>query len=153
MKSKILDEDIKTIVEDIKSEAKKFSGKTILITGGAGFLGKYFLLTFDYLNKNVLEKPCRVISIDNFITGSKYPVEEGPNFKAIQHDICKPLKIEEDVHFILSAAGIASPKFYRKHIIETIDVGIFGTKNMLELAKEKNVEFKAVSDFQSITFP
>jgi nucleoside-diphosphate-sugar epimerase len=97
-------------------------------------------LTLAELNKNVLENPCRIISVDNFITGSSYLLEEGRNFKAIKHDVTKPLKIDENVDYIISAAGIASPKFYRKFIIETIDVGVFGTKNMLELAKEKNVK-------------
>jgi nucleoside-diphosphate-sugar epimerase len=140
MNNKIIEEDIKTIAEGIKEETKKLSGKTLLITGGAGFLGKYFSLTIDYLNKNILEKPCKIISIDNFITGSEYLIKDSENFKAIQHDVTKPLKIDEDVHFIIHAAGIASPKFYRKYIIETIDVGVLGTKNMLELAKEKNVD-------------
>ena len=140
MKSKILEEDIKTIAEGIRGEAAKLSGKTLLITGGAGFLGKYFLLTMDYINKNIIEKPCNIISVDNFITGLSYPIEESQNFIAINHDVAKPLKIDEDIDFIISAAGIASPKFYRKFIIETIDVGVFGTKNMLELAKEKNVK-------------
>ncbi len=140
MKKGILEEDIENIAKRIQSEAKKLEGKTLLITGGAGFLGKYFILTIDHLNKHQFEKPCRVISVDNFVTGSAYPIAEGPAFKAIQHDVSKPLNIDEPVHFILSAAGIASPKFYRKFIIETIDVGVFGTKNMLELAKEKKVE-------------
>jgi len=50
------------------------------------------------------------------------------------------LKLDEPVDYILSAAGIASPRFYRKYKIETIDVGVLGTKNMLELAREKNVK-------------
>jgi len=140
MTNKITEQDIETIANDIKEEAKKLSGKTLLITGGAGFLGNYFIGVIDYLNKNILEKPCRIISIDNFITGVSYKTEEGPNFKAIKHDIKEPLKIEEDVDFIIHAAGIASPKFYRKFKIETIDVATIGTKNMLELAKEKNIK-------------
>ncbi len=136
----IIAEDIKSIATDIGPLAQKLSGKTLVITGGAGFLGNYFILTIDHLNKHVLEKPCRVISIDNFITGLSYHVPEGPMFKAIKHDISTPLKIDEDVHFIIHAAGLGSPKFYRIHKIETIDVGTIGTKNMLELARQKNVE-------------
>jgi len=140
MKSKILEEDIRNIAKNIGSDSSKLAGKTLLITGGAGFLGKYFLLTIDYLNKNILEKPCRVISVDNFIIGSSYPIEEGQNFRSITHDVTKPLDIEEDIDYIISAAGIASPKFYRKYIIETIDVGVMGTKNMLELARKKKIK-------------
>ena len=140
MKNKILIEDIRTIAESISSESRKLNGKTVLMTGGAGFLGKYFILTLDYLNKNVLEKPCKIISIDNFITGLNYPIEENSNFKTIKHDVSKPIKIDDDIDFIISAAGIASPEFYRKFVIETIDVAVLGTKNMLELAKRKKVE-------------
>ena len=137
MKNKIIEEDIKAIARDIASDASKLSGKTILITGGAGFLGNNFLLTLDFLNKNVLDKPCKMISVDNFITGLKYSIKEGDYFRSIKHDVTIPLKIEEDIDYIISAAGIASPRFYRKFKIETIDVGVLGTKNMLELAKEK----------------
>jgi len=140
MTSHIIDEDIKSIAASISDVATKLSGCTVLITGGAGFLGNYFLLTIDFLNKNVLEKPCKIISADNFITGVKYKIEEGPNFRAIKHDVKEPLKIDDKIDYIIHLAGIASPRFYRKYKIETIDVGTIGTKNMLELAKEKNVK-------------
>jgi len=71
--NKIVNEDIETIARGISAEAGKLSGRTILISGGAGFLGKYFMGVFQYLNENVLAQPCRVISVDNYITGSKDP--------------------------------------------------------------------------------
>jgi len=135
-----MDEDIVAVAGDIAKDAAILSGKTLLITGGAGFLGNYFIGVLDFLGKNALKKPCRIISVDNFITGVKYNVKEGANFKAIKHDVKNQLKIDEDIDYIIHAAGIASPKFYRKYIIETIDVGVLGTKNMLELAKEKKAK-------------
>lgn len=140
MAGKIMEEDIEAIARDIAKDAGILSGKTLLITGGAGFLGNYFIGVLNFLNKNALKKPCRIISVDNFITGVKYNIEEGPNFKAITHDIKNQIKIDEDIDYIVHAAGIASPKFYRKYIIETIDAGVLGTKNMLELAKEKKIK-------------
>ncbi len=140
MKSRIIEEDIETSAKGIKEIANALNGKTILITGGAGFLGNYFIGVLDFLNKNVLTKPCKIISVDNFITGIKYWTPEGPYFKAIKHNIKEPLKIDEEIDYIIHAAGIASPKFYREFKIETIDVATLGTKNMLELAKDKNVK-------------
>ncbi len=140
MQSRIISEDIRTISENIKDISPKLSGKTIVISGGAGFLGNYFLSVFDYLNKNSLDKPCRLISIDNFSTGVRYRLEEGPMFKPIKHNIKDPLFIDEDVDYMIHAAGIASPKFYREMRIETIDVATLGTRNMLGLAKEKKIK-------------
>lgn len=140
MESKIVKEDIANIAKDILPDALKLNGKTVLVTGGAGFIGNYFLSVLDFLNKNYFDDPCRIISVDNFITGVRYWIEKGPNFKEIKHNIKLPLKIDEDIDCIVHAAGIASPKFYREYKIETIDVATLGTKNMLELAREKNVK-------------
>ena len=140
MLSNTIQEDIKTIANSIRTITERFSGSTIIITGGAGFLGNNFISVFDFLNKNILQKPCRIISIDNFVTGVNYWIEESDYFKTIRHNIKEPLVIEENVDYIIHAAGIASPKFYRDYKIETIDVATFGTKNMLELAKRKNVK-------------
>ncbi len=138
--NKIITEDIKKIVEDLGNLGEHFNGKAILITGGAGFLGKYLVLTLDYLNKFVLSTPCKIIVLDNFITGFKNAFEDSEYIKIIEHDISKPIKIEESIDYILHAASIAAPVFYNKYKLETIDVGFLGTKNMLELAKEKNIK-------------
>jgi len=141
MVSKIIEEDLKTIVENLAGYSRKLQNKTLLITGGGGFIGRYLTSAIDFINKIALEKPCKVISVDNFITGSKNMILSNNNsVKVINHDVRNPLKLEEDINFIIHAAGIASPFYYTKFPMETIEVGTIGTKNMLELAKEKNVE-------------
>jgi hypothetical protein len=67
----IISEDIERIVAGVGDSAKKLAGKTVLITGGAGFIGSYIVATIVRLNAGVLDKPCNVISLDNYITGSK----------------------------------------------------------------------------------
>lgn len=118
----------------------KLNGKTLLITGGAGFLGRYFLHTLDYLNKNVLKEPCKIICVDNFLTGLDNLKLGDSNFTLIKHDVRVPLKIDEKIDYIVHAAGLGSPVFYNQFKIETIEAGTTGTRNMLDLAKEKNVE-------------
>lgn len=137
--NKIVKEDLVRIANSLGSLSDKFNGKSILITGGAGFLGKYIVLTLDYLNKNVLNEPCKILVIDNFITGTRGQLEEIDNLKIIERDISKPLKIDEDVDYIFHAASIAAPVSYNKYRLETIDAGFLGTKNMLEIAKEKKI--------------
>jgi len=58
-------DDVQTIIENLGADAHRFSGKTILLSGGAGFLGRHFIAVFRRLNKEVLDKPCKVISADN----------------------------------------------------------------------------------------
>ena len=54
--------DIEEIAHGLEDISEKLSGKTILITGGRGFLGRYFIETFNYLNKNILNKPIKTIA-------------------------------------------------------------------------------------------
>jgi len=130
--------DIKNIASAIKKEAKALGGKTVLITGGSGFLGKYFLYTLWYLNNHILPKACKVISLDNYITGTKdSPIVGDRNFTFLNHDVRNRFETKEKVDYVIHAAGLASPVFYMKYPLETLEVATFGTKHMLEFAKEK----------------
>lgn len=137
--NKIVGEDLKIIAEKISDVSPKLEGKTVLVTGGAGFLGKYIVLTLDYLNKNVFDEPCRIIILDNFISGLPDVIHENENLKLIKHDITQNLELDEDIDYIMHAACMAAPMFYNKYRLETIDGGFTGTKNMLELARKKHV--------------
>lgn len=139
----ITKEDIQIIAKAIENDAKKLEGKTLLISGGAGFLGSYIIATIFYLNKKYFSKPCKVISIDNFITGKKRRIVEeikDKNLVFIKADVTKPLEVKERVDFIIHAAGLASPVYYQKYPLETIESAIYGVKNLLELAKKKRVK-------------
>ena len=72
MKELLLDSDLDEIIEKLGNVASEYAGKTILIAGGTGFLGRYFLSVFSRLNEAHLDKPCHVIAIDNLITSSKH---------------------------------------------------------------------------------
>ena len=64
MTSFSLPQDINEIVERIAPEAGGSCGKTVLLTGGRGFLGRYFTQVFEMLNQRVLEKPVKVSILD-----------------------------------------------------------------------------------------
>src|SRR3989338_2617799 len=140
MKRTIVREDIRLIAETIKKEGKKLEGKTLLISGGAGFIGSYILATIHELNEKHFSKPCRVISIDNFITGRKRRIVEeikSEHFTFIEADVTKHLDIKGKVDYIIHAAGLASPVYYQKYPLETIESAIYGVRNLLEIAKLK----------------
>jgi UDP-glucuronate decarboxylase len=122
------------------------------LSGGGGFLGRHFIAVFRRLNKEVLAKPCRVISADNYITGDQLALHEDgrldPNIVDVWADVSYPLPVREDLHFIIHAAGVASPVFYMKYPLETIESAVQGSKNLLELAR-KNKQLESFLYFSS----
>ena len=110
--------------------------KIILVTGGAGFLGRH-------LCAKLLENPLnKVICLDNFITGKETNIEEfksNSNFKLLNFDITKKLFLPH-VDEIYHLASLASPDKYKAYPIETIMVNFEGTKNVLDLAKVHNAK-------------
>jgi UDP-glucuronate decarboxylase len=136
----IIQEDVRTIAAGIRDVSKKLSGKTLLISGGAGFLGRYFLRTFQHLNRYVLEKPVRVISVDNYITGNHDSTFQGDsNIVDVWADVTHPLPVREDIDYIIHAAGLASPVYYQKYPLETIESAVTGAKNLLELGRKNKL--------------
>lgn len=142
-----IDEIVQRIKEMAEDKTKGFSGKTVLLTGGRGFLGRYFMEVFDKLNKDVLAKPIKVIILDNLLTagkqGSKIPKLNHIEF--FHHNVIKPFKFSGKLDFVIHAAGIASPYYYRAYPMETLEVAITGTRNMLELAERSNARFSFFS--------
>ena len=106
---------------------------------------------FRRLNHGVLAEPCKVISADNYITGEQLELYEGnhrdPNVVEVWADVSYPLPLREDLHFIIHAAGVASPVYYMKYPLETIESAVQGTKNLLELAR-KNAKLEGVPVLQ-----
>ena len=142
MEKFFLDSDIDEIIERLDTK-EKLEGKTILMSGARGFLGRYFMEIFKKMNQNYFEKPVKIIALDNLITagviGSK--IDEDVNMEFMNYDITKPLEINQDIDHVIHAAGIASPHYYRMYPLETLDVAISGTRNMLNVAKEKKSKF------------
>ena len=133
----LLNEDIKQIVDNLSDISHNFSGKRILLTGGRGFLGRYFMEIFNQINDRVLADKMNVIVLDNLITAGKEGSEipKYNNIEFINHDVINKFQYEGKIDYIIHAAGIASPYYYRAYPLETLKVAIDGTENMLELAE------------------
>lgn len=113
--------------------------KTILVTGGAGFIGSH-------LCEKLLNLGHRVISVDNYFTGNKGNIEHllsNPKFEAIRQDICFPLYVEVDE--IYNLACPASPKYYQLDPIQTLKTSVIGSYNMLGLAKRTGAKILLTS--------
>lgn len=108
-------------------------GKTILVTGGGGFLGSH-------LCERLLEDEHDVICLDNFFTGRKANIRHllhNPGFELVRHDVTFPIYLEVDE--IYNLACPASPVHYQHDAIQTVKTCVHGLINMLGLAKRLGV--------------
>jgi len=138
-KQEIVKEDVQSVLNDIEPFSKALENKHVLISGGRGFLGTYFLKVLTELNK-VFEKPIHITVLDNLITAKEKEDFHDKNIKFIEQDISQKFTLSEKLHYIIHSASIASPPIYRKYPLKTVDVNYQGTRNLLDLAVEKRIE-------------
>ena len=116
------------------------SGKRVLVTGGAGFLGSH-------LCDLLIREGHEVLCVDNFFTGSRTNVAHllsHPRFELLRHDVTFPLFVEVDE--IYNLACPASPVHYQHDPVQTTKTSVIGAINMLGLAKRLKIKV-----FQSST--
>lgn len=115
--------------------------KTIVITGGAGFIGSH-------LCDRLVSDGNKVVCLDNLITGSKDNIRhllKSGKFSFLKHNVTRFIRINGRVDYVLHLASLASPEDYLKYPIQTLKVGSLGTHNALGLAKEKSCAFLLAS--------
>ncbi|MCS7029099.1 MAG: SDR family oxidoreductase [Geminocystis sp.] len=113
--------------------------KRILVTGGAGFIGSH-------LCERLLNEGNEVLCVDNFYTGTKRNILHllnNPHFEVIRHDITLPLYVEVDE--IYNLACPASPVHYQFDPVQTVKVSVYGSINMLGLAKRLKIKILQAS--------
>src|SRR5690606_11015934 len=131
------------IVEKLGKDAEGFGGKSVLLAGACGFLGRYFLQAFLHMKKTVLAKnPVKVLALDNFITGDDaYEKMIDGHIRPQKHDIIQRLETSENFNIVVHAASIASPYYYRAHPLETLDVAVSGSRWMLDIANKNRANY------------
>jgi len=115
--------------------------KTVLITGGAGFIGSH-------LCDRLISEGLKVICMDNLITGNLDNIKHLKNkkcFKFVKHDVTKFINLKEKIDYVLHFSSPASPVDYLNYPIQTLKVGSLGTHNSLGLAKDKKAVFLLAS--------
>jgi len=107
-------------------------GATVLVTGGAGFIGSH-------LCERLLARGHDVLCVDNYYTGTRNNIAHlvsNERFEVMRHDVTFPLYVE--VSRIFNLACPASPIHYQRDPVQTTKVSVHGSINMLGLAKRLN---------------
>jgi nucleoside-diphosphate-sugar epimerase len=125
------------VCTDLREEFAAMSGGRLLITGGAGFLGYYLVQAALHWNDtHAAGARIDVTVYDNYARGTPQWLESlrsRADLTLVRHDVIEPLPANMGhFDFIVHAAGIASPMYYRAQPLKCIDANINGLRNLLE---------------------
>jgi UDP-glucuronate decarboxylase len=132
MIDEIVLEDVEHVVDDFGRDT--FRDKSVLVTGGAGFLGSYIC---DVLVKMRAEVTC----LDNFSSGRMENIQHLmglDNFSLVKHDISQPRFFNKQIDVVMHLASRASPFEFARFPIQIMKANTLGTWVALGVAKEHN---------------
>jgi nucleoside-diphosphate-sugar epimerase len=137
----VVRDDVRAVAEACRKELDALAGREVLLTGGAGFLGYLLSHCLAMVGDHDGRQPVRLTVYENFSRGRKVWLDElgrRPNVRVVEHDITRPLPPDApQFDFIIHAASIASPIYYRKFPIQTIDANVNGLRHLLDFAKSR----------------
>jgi UDP-glucuronate decarboxylase len=133
----LLTEDLDAVCRDLAMEFGEMSGGRLLVTGGAGFLGYYIVQAALHWNSTrAAGANIDVTVYDNYMRGTPAWLEAlrpRPDLHVVRHDMIQPLPPDiGHFDYIIHAAGIASPMYYRAQPLKCIDANINGLRNLLD---------------------
>ena len=138
----LITSDLEDLIRKARPQFEELAGKRLWLTGGAGFLGYYLVLSIAHWNKAAApDKRIRLTVLDNYIRGVPTWLDsmKGDDIVLVKHDVTNPIPATiGDADYIIHAASIASPMYYRKFPLETIDANVNGLRYMLDYAAGRN---------------
>lgn len=120
-----------------------------LVTGGAGFIGSW-------LCDRLVKDGYNVLCIDNMSSGKRQNIAhllKNKKFEFMEHDVRKPMNIRGKIDYVFHMSSRASPIDFKKYAIEILLTNSLGTKNALELAREKKARFLLASSSEAYGDP
>jgi nucleoside-diphosphate-sugar epimerase len=137
----LIERDLGDMAAALREELAAMEGCHLLITGGGGFLGYYLVQTVLFHNRRQAAHPVRVTVLDNYRRGVPewlLALRGDRHLAVLEHDVSRPLPADlPSSQYIVHAAGIASPTYYRRFPIETMDTNVHGLRHLLDHARAR----------------
>lgn len=137
----IIENDIKSIFDCDYINWNDLKNKTIFITGGTGLIGACFINSILLANR-IYDLNCSIIALVRNMEKAQNMFQPNLNGHLIfvQGDVREEIRFEKDVDYIVHAASQTSSKEFANNPIDTANISLEGTKNVLELAKDKKIK-------------
>lgn len=138
--NEVVQEDLSLILNQ-NIDLSKFKNKSVLITGATGMLASYYMYTLMYLNDvmnyNIKIYPLvrNISKLDNLVN---LPTRK--DIFPIEQDVCDEINIEDKIDYIIHMASSANPKTIKTNPVGIIEANVFGTLNVLNLAKQNDAK-------------
>lgn len=142
MQNRIIREDLANIANE-NLNWDKLEGKTILISGAAGFIPSYIVETIMFLNETKFNKKAKIIGLVRNLEKAQIKFlhhKDREDLILVKQDISRPFDLGYKIDYIIHAASQASPKYYGIDPVGTLNANVLGTSYLLELAKKNKVE-------------
>ena len=133
-------EDIKRVAE-LPYNWEKLNNKTLLMSGGTGFIGSFICNVISYRNR-CFNQNTKIISL------SRRGGVNDDTVSYIKQDVSTPFSVSEHVDYVLHLASNTHPKQYAEDPIGTITTNIYGCDNLLRIAKENKAKFLLASSVE-----
>jgi UDP-glucuronate decarboxylase len=147
----VVEADLEHICHHLQAEFAAMAGRRLLIVGGAGFLGHYLVQAALHWNRSRGGPSIAVTVFDNYVRGVPgwlTALESDPQLSLRRHDITLPLPADiGDFDYIIHAGSIASPTYYRKYPIETMDANVNGLRRLLDYALDQKAAGAPIAGF------
>lgn len=143
MENEIFKEDLEYITSVNFIDWHKLDNKTVFVTGATGLIGYTFVSALLYKNL-IYNSNIKVIALVRNITKAREKfaeqLKQNANIEFVVGDVENVPAINEDIDYIVHGANPTASSYFVEKPVETINTAVFGTMNILQLAKEKNVE-------------
>lgn len=140
MKTKVIEEDVESIVNEFDRELSSLEDRSVLITGANGFIPSYIVDVIHRKNRD-LKKPCRMFLYNKSELTKESRLSHlmgNEDITFLKVDVGKPFEVLGNPDVILHAASRANPSSFLQEPIDTIDANVNATRLFLDYCFRQN---------------